>query len=155
MNWFDLLPESPNVVAPHKKIEMCMSPCQIWKDDKLFAALGTPGSHGILQTTAQMILNLIEHEMNIQAAIEAPRVRIEQPGTDVGIEERISSQVREELTARGHDVRVLPAWTAAAGGGQGIIVECPFLLINKKGHSWAELIPVVTDTPLEFNLAHY
>ncbi|MFP6721793.1 MAG: gamma-glutamyltransferase [Candidatus Poribacteria bacterium] len=123
MNWFDLLPESPNVVAPHKKIEMCMSPCQIWKDDKLFAALGTPGSHGILQTTAQMILNLIEHEMNIQAAIEAPRVRIEQPGTDVGIEERISSQVREELTARGHDVRVLPAWTAAVGGGQGIIVD--------------------------------
>ena len=123
MSWFDLLPESPNVVAPHKKIEMCMSPCQIWKDDKLFAALGTPGSHGILQTTAQMILNLIEHEMNIQAAIEAPRVRIEQPGTDVGIEERISSQVREELTARGHDVRVLPAWTAAVGGGQGITVD--------------------------------
>ncbi|HIA69310.1 TPA: gamma-glutamyltransferase [Candidatus Poribacteria bacterium] len=123
MSWFDLLPESPNVVAPHKKIEMCMSPCQIWKDNNLFAVLGTPGGHGILQTTPQMILNLIEHGMNIQAAIEASRVRIEHPGTDVGVEERISSHVREELAARGHEVRVLPAWTAAVGGGQGIAID--------------------------------
>ena len=123
MNWFDLLPESPNVVAPHKKIEMCMSPCHIWKGNQLFAILGTPGSYGILQTTAQMILNLIEHKMNIQAAIEAPRIRIEKSGTDVGIEERISSQTRRELTTRGHNVRALPTWTAAVGGGQGITID--------------------------------
>jgi gamma-glutamyltranspeptidase/glutathione hydrolase len=123
MNWFDLLPASPNVVAPHKKIEMCMSPCHIWKGNQLFAILGTPGSYGILQTTAQMILNLIEHKMNIQAAIEAPRIRIEKSGTDVGIEERISSQIRGELTARGHNVRALPTWTAAVGGGQGITID--------------------------------
>ncbi|HIB87158.1 TPA: gamma-glutamyltransferase, partial [Candidatus Poribacteria bacterium] len=68
-------------------------------------------------------MNLIEHGMNIQAAIEASRVRIEHPGTDVGVEERISSHVREELAARGHEVRVLPAWTAAVGGGQGIAID--------------------------------
>jgi gamma-glutamyltranspeptidase/glutathione hydrolase len=123
MNWFDLLPESPNVIAPHKKIEMCMSPCQVWKDGNLFAVIGTPGSHGILQTTAQMVLNLIEHSMNIQAAIEAPRVRVDRPGPNVSMEGRIPIEVRNELTARGHDVHVMPDWTAGVGGGQGIAVD--------------------------------
>ena len=123
MNWFDLLPESPNVVAPHKRIEMCISPCQIWRDDNLFALIGTPGSHGIMQTTPQMILNLIENGMNIQAAIEAPRVRLEEPGTHVGIESRVPAEVRDALAARGHDVRALPDWTAGVGGGQGIAVD--------------------------------
>jgi gamma-glutamyltranspeptidase/glutathione hydrolase len=123
MYWFDLLPESPNAIAPHKKIEMCISPCQIWKDGKLFAVIGTPGSHGIMQTTPQMILNLIEHGMNIQAAIEAPRIRLELPGTDVGMEGRIPTEVRYELAARGHSIRALPDWTAAVGGGQGVAVD--------------------------------
>jgi gamma-glutamyltranspeptidase/glutathione hydrolase len=123
MNWFDNLQESPNVIAPHKKIEMCMSPCQIWKDGKLFALIGTPGSHGILQTTLQMILNLIEHGMNIQAAIEAPRIRLSEPGTHVTMEGRIPAEVRDALTARGHEIQVLDDWTAGVGGGQGIAVD--------------------------------
>ena len=123
MNWFDLLPESPNVIAPHKRIEMCISPCQIWRDGDLFALIGTPGSHGIMQTTPQMILNLIENGMNIQAAIEAPRVRLEEPGTHVGIESRVPTEIRDALAARGHDVRALPDWTAGVGGGQGIAVD--------------------------------
>ena len=123
MNWFDLLPESPNVIAPHERIEMCISPCQIWRDGDLFALIGTPGSHGIMQTTPQMILNLIENGMNIQAAIEAPRVRLEEPGTHVGIESRVPVEIRNALAARGHDVRALPDWTAGVGGGQGIAVD--------------------------------
>ena len=121
--WFDYLPESPNVIAPHKRIEMCVSPCQIWKDGRVFAVLGTPGSHGILQTTAQVILNLIEHGMNIQAAIEAPRIRLEHPGTDIGVESRIPPEVRNTLAERGHDVRLLPDWTALVGGAQGIVID--------------------------------
>ena len=102
---------------------MCMSPCQIWKDGKLFALIGTPGSHGILQTTLQMILNLIEHGMNIQAAIEAPRIRLSEPGTHVTMEGRIPAEVRDALTARGHEIQVLDDWTAGVGGGQGIAVD--------------------------------
>lgn len=123
MNWFDREPESPNVVGPNKRIEMCMSPCQVWKEGHPFAAIGTPGSHGILQTTLQMMLNLIEHGMNIQAAIEAPRVRLIEPGTHVAMESRIPVAVREALTIRGHDIEVLPDWTATVGGGQGIAFD--------------------------------
>ena len=100
-----------------------MSPCQVWKDGKLFAAIGTPGSHGILQTTAQMVLNLIEHGMNIQAAIEAPRVRVDSSGPAVSMEGRIPVEVRAQLEARGHEPNVMPDWTAGVGGGQGIAVD--------------------------------
>ncbi|RKU31780.1 gamma-glutamyltransferase [Candidatus Poribacteria bacterium] len=123
MNWFDREPDSPNVIGPHKQIEMCMAPCQVWKNDKPFAAIGTPGSHGILQTTLQMVLNLIEHGMNIQAAIEAPRIRLINPGTHVAMEARIPLSVREALIAREHDVEVLPDWTATVGGGHGIAFD--------------------------------
>ncbi len=123
MNWFDTEPMSPNAVGPHKRIEMCMSPCQVWKAGMPFAAIGTPGSHGILQTTVQMLLNLIEHGMNIQGAIEAPRVRLINPGTHVAVEGRIPAPVRTALEARGHEVEVLPPWTAIVGGGQGIAFE--------------------------------
>lgn len=123
MYWFDREPDSPNAIGPHKQIEMCMAPCQVWKKDQPYAAIGTPGSHGILQTTLQMVLNLIEHGMNIQAAIEAPRIRLINPGTHVAMEGRIPLAVREALIAREHDVEVLPDWTATVGGGHGIAFD--------------------------------
>ena len=61
---------SPNAVAPHKRIEMCMAPCQVWKAGQPFAAIGIPGSHGILQTTLQMILNLWECCLALFRALE-------------------------------------------------------------------------------------
>ena len=61
--------------------------------------------------------------MNIQAAIEAPRVRVDSPGTAVSMEGRIPVEVRAELEARGHEPNVMPDWTAGVGGGQGIAVD--------------------------------
>ena len=70
-----------------------------------------------------MVLNLIEHGMNVQAAIEAPRIRLVKPGTHVSMEGRIPVAVRAALEARGHDVEVLPDWTATVGGGHGIAFD--------------------------------
>ena len=61
--------------------------------------------------------------MNIQAAIEAPRVRVDNPGTAVSMEGRIPANVIAELEARGHEPNVMPEWTAGVGGGQGIAVD--------------------------------
>lgn len=119
-NWFDLDPESPNVIAPNKKVEMCLSPSQIWRDGEFAMAVGTPGSFGIMQTTPQMIMNLIDHGYSIQAAIEAPRFKALR-GTHMVIESRVDSEVLAELERRGHDVEVLDAWNATFGGGQGIL----------------------------------
>ena len=119
-NWFDLDPESPNLIAPNKKVEMCLSPSQIWRDGEFALTVGTPGSFGIMQTTPQMIMNLIDHGFSIQAAIEAPRFKALR-GTLLPVEARMDPEVLAELERRGHEVDVLEAWTPFFGGGQGIL----------------------------------
>ncbi|MEM7115289.1 MAG: gamma-glutamyltransferase [Chloroflexota bacterium] len=123
MHWLDMEPGSPNVIAPSKKMEMCMSPIQAWKDGKLKFMLGTPGSYGILQTTPQMIMNIIDHGMNIQAAIEAPRAKATSPGLVVDAEQRIAPEVLAELEAMGHEISLIEDFSMMVGGGQGIQVD--------------------------------
>ena len=123
IRWLDLQPDSPNVIAPSKKMEMCMSPVQVWRDDSLNFMVGTPGSYGILQTTPQMIMNIIDHDMNIQAAIEAPRVKATSPGVIVDAEARISPDVLADLTTRGHEINLLEEFSMMVGGAQGIQID--------------------------------
>ena len=120
--WFDLDADSPNVVAPHKKVEMCLSPGMIWKNGKVFACMGTPGSHGIMETTPQFMSNLMDFEMSIQAAIDAPRVR-PQESNRVLAEGRISSDVLAGMTARGHLVDRHPDFSMTFGGAQGVMID--------------------------------
>ena len=121
-HWFDLDPESPNLIAPNKKVEMCLAPSQIWRDGRLFCMVGTPGSFGIMQTTPQMIMNVLDHGFSIQAAIEAPRFRT-MTGTELPIEGRVPVDVLDELRKKGHQVTVMDDWTPFVGGGQGIMVD--------------------------------
>ena len=121
-HWFDLDPASPNVIAPNKKVEMCLSPSQIWCDGRLFCMVGTPGSFGIMQTTPQMIMNVLDHGFSIQAAIEAPRFRTG-TGMELPIEGRVPSDVLDALRQKGHEVNVLDDWTPFFGGGQGIMID--------------------------------
>ena len=123
MRWFDLAPQSPNVIGSAKKNEMCVSPAQIWDDAGLRLLIGTPGSYGILQTTPQMIMNFIDHKMNIQAAIEAPRVKTGAPGYKVDAENRIDREVCAELERRGHEFNFIGDWSMGVGGGQGIAID--------------------------------
>ena len=120
--WAELDPASAAVVAPHKRMGTRMAPVAIFRDGRLFMMIGTPGSYGIPQTTTQMISNVIDHRFSIQAAIEAPRVRTYM-GTTIDIEGRVPQEVRADLTRRGHDLRVLPDWSPAVGGGQGFMID--------------------------------
>ena len=123
INWGDVVPGSPNCIEPHKKVDMCLSPCQIWRDGRLVSALGTPGSWGIQQTTTHFTTNFLDYGMNIQAAIEAPRFRFGEPGKKILMEQRVSPEVREALIARGHDIEALPDFSAIVGGAQGIAID--------------------------------
>jgi gamma-glutamyltranspeptidase/glutathione hydrolase len=120
--WNDLDPRSPNFLAPHRVVETRMAPVQAFRRGRVLVALGTPGSYGIPQTTPQMLLNLLEYGMNIQEAIEAPRVRVYRD-LAVDAETRIPAEVRAALTARGHVIRELPDWSWVVGGGQGVWVD--------------------------------
>jgi gamma-glutamyltranspeptidase/glutathione hydrolase len=99
-----------------------MAPVQVFREGRILLALGTPGSYGIPQTTTQMLLNVLEHGMDVQAGIEAPRVRVYRDRT-VDAEARIPPAVRGDLAARGHMLRDLPDWSWVVGGGQGVFAD--------------------------------
>lgn len=117
--WMDRDPDSPNAVRPGRKGVTMMSPTQVFRDGRFALSIGTPGSYGILQTTAQMLLNVLEFGFNVQEAIEAPRVRVYRDRL-VDAESRIPAETREWLAARGHQVNVIDDWSWIVGGGQGI-----------------------------------
>jgi gamma-glutamyltranspeptidase / glutathione hydrolase len=118
--WTDLDPASPTYMRPSSPRESSMSPCVVTRaDGQVVLGVGTPGSFGILQTTLQVLLNRLLFGMNIQASIEAPRVRAFE-GTRVDVEARIPEATREELSARGHQVRLEESWTWHVGGVHAI-----------------------------------
>ena len=118
-NWFDLEEGSPNLIGPGKRVDFVVAPTQTFRDGKFFLSMGTPGSWGILQTTPQFLMHVLDFGMNVQEAIEAPRFRYF-TGRCVKMEERFPPQVRRALEDRGHEVTVLEPWSAKVGGAQGI-----------------------------------
>lgn len=137
-HWADTDPASPAAIKGGKLASetdiSCMSPIMIWADQAggtLEYALGTPGSFGIPQTTTQLIMNVLDFGMDIQEAIEAPRVSLpyETDGVDspsavtVNVEGRLDARVRAGLASRGHIVEVKEEWTMMFGGMQGIQVH--------------------------------
>ncbi len=123
MYWFeqDAGSASPNVAEPRRRFEMPLAPIQVFEGDRLVLSLGSPGSYGILQTTPQVLFNHFHFGANLQEAIEAPRVKVTE-GRTITPEARIPEAVRNELTARGHNVKPYPDWSFEVGGFQGIRV---------------------------------
>jgi gamma-glutamyltranspeptidase/glutathione hydrolase len=120
--FFDLDPESPNVIGPDTTWALPLMPTMLFKDGALFLVIGTPGAFGIPHTTTQMISNVIDHGFGVQAAIEAPRLRL-YSGRRLVIERRVSAAVIAGLERRGHIVELIDEFSAAVGGGQGILVD--------------------------------
>jgi gamma-glutamyltranspeptidase/glutathione hydrolase len=75
-----------------------------------------------METTPQFMSNLMDFEMTIQAAIEAPRVR-PQEANRVIAEGRIRKEILAGLTERGHLVDPQPDFSMAFGGAQGIMID--------------------------------
>ena len=117
--WADVEPGSPAVLRGGAPMQTRMAPTQVFRDGAFLLSIGTPGSYGILQTTPQMLLNVVEFGMTVQEAIEAPRVRAYRDRL-VDVEGRIPKSVRDGLAARGHQVNVIEDWSWIVGGGQGI-----------------------------------
>jgi gamma-glutamyltranspeptidase/glutathione hydrolase len=118
--WTDLDPASPSYMRPRAPRDSSMCPCLVTRaDGQAVLGVGTPGSFGILQTTLQVLLNRLVFGMNIQASIEAPRVRAFER-TRVDVEARIPQATRDQLSARGHEVRLEDAWTWHVGGVHAI-----------------------------------
>jgi gamma-glutamyltranspeptidase/glutathione hydrolase len=78
-------------------------PTIIFKGGKPWVALGTPGGHTIGQTVPQMVMNLIDFNMELQEAIDAPRISFIEPSS-LAIESDIPENIYQDLSKRGHNV---------------------------------------------------
>ena len=118
MNIFDPHPGNANSIAPGKRMVSSMSPTIVMKDGKPFMALGTPGATRIFPSVLQAIVNVIDHGMTLQEAVEAPRIWTQ--GQALEVEPGIADGVREGLRAKGHDVEITPR---VAGGMNGVMFD--------------------------------
>jgi gamma-glutamyltranspeptidase/glutathione hydrolase len=85
-------------------------------------AFGIMGGWNQAQAHAQFVSNIVDHHLNIQAALEAPRFTKQTfPGCDVELESRIPESVRAELAAKGHELQIRGAFASTVGGGQAIL----------------------------------
>ena len=121
-HWFDLEEGAPNRLEGGKRVDFCVAPTQTFRDGRFHVSLGTPGSWGILQTTPQFVMNVLDFGMNVQEAIEAPRLRVFEERRVV-MEERFPAPVRAALADKGHDIELTDPFSTTVGGAQGILVD--------------------------------
>ncbi len=118
---FTLDASSPNALAGHKRPRHTIIPGFAQKGDTRIA-FGIMGGWNQSQAHAQFIANIADFKMNIQAAVEAPRfTKYTFNGCDVEMENRFNGKVRDELTAKGHQIKVLGAFSSRVGGGQAVL----------------------------------
>jgi gamma-glutamyltranspeptidase / glutathione hydrolase len=118
---FDLDPQHPNALAGRKRPFHTIIPAFMEKGDQ-HIGFGIMGGLNQAQAHAQFVSNIVDHGMNIQSALEAPRfTKLTWTGCDVSIEARIPPAVRDALTAKGHDLKVLGDFSSTMGGGQIVI----------------------------------
>ena len=115
MHLFDPRPGHALSLAPGKRVTTSMSPMMALRDGKLVYALGLPGGKRIFPSAMQALINLIDHGMSLQEAVEAPRVWTE--GNALEVEPAIPEAARERLRAMGHDVVEM----ATVAGGMNAI----------------------------------
>lgn len=115
MRNFDPRPGLALSVAPGKRVYSSMAPMIAVKDGAPRYALGLPGALRIFPSALQALLNLIDHGMPLQAALEAPRIWT--MGHELELEPAIPADVAAALAARGHPVKRVPT---VAGGINGI-----------------------------------
>jgi gamma-glutamyltranspeptidase/glutathione hydrolase len=112
---FDPRPGLALSVAPGKRVFTSMAPMMLLRDGRPVAALGLPGGLRIFPSAMQALVNLIDHGMSLQEAVEAPRVWTE--GGVLELEDSIPASTARELEQRGHRVIRVPR---VAGGMNAI-----------------------------------
>src|SRR5690348_7027672 len=115
MNLFDPRPGHALSLAAGKRVTTSMSPMMALRGGKLRFALGLPGGKRIFPSAMQALVNLIDHGMTLQEAVEAPRVWTE--GNALEVESAVPESVRKKLAAMGHKVVAVPT---VGGGMNGI-----------------------------------
>lgn len=123
-NAYGLIGGEANRIEPGKRMLSSMSPTIVMKEGRNFLVTGSPGGSRIITTTLQVLLNVIDHHLNIQAAVNAPRVHHQWLPDEIRIEQGISPDTIALLRQMGHTVVQKPAM----GAIQSIMVGTDGLL---------------------------
>ena len=116
-NMFGLIQGEANAIVPGKRPLSSMTPTFVLKDGQLLLVTGSPGGPTIINTVFQIITNVVDHQMPVMQAVEAPRIH-NQWLPDVVTFERfgLSPDTQAALKARGH---ILPERKSYEGAYQG------------------------------------
>jgi len=125
MDDFSRDPQSPNAPRPHRRPLSSQAPLILFQDEIPILALGSPGGTRIFPTLTQIILNVIEFDMSLDEAIEAPRFfsySVRGETRPIAGESRIAPAIIESLKALGHEVILREDYDKYFGGAQGILI---------------------------------
>jgi gamma-glutamyltranspeptidase/glutathione hydrolase len=118
---FTLDRSHPNALQPRKRPLQTVIPC-FMRRDHLSVGFGVMGGWNQPQAHVQVISNIVDHGLNIQQALEAPRfVKLTFPGTDVMLESRFPEDVRRGLGLKGHEIDLQGEFSNMVGGGQAVM----------------------------------
>jgi gamma-glutamyltranspeptidase/glutathione hydrolase len=126
MSDFSPYPDSVNSPGPNKRPVSSMGPLILFRGNKPFLVLGSPGGTRIFTSLTQIILNVIEFGMSLDEAIEAPRFftySSEGIARSLFVESRIPQSVIRSLKKIGHTIAVREAYDKYFGGAQGILID--------------------------------
>ncbi|MDP6136065.1 MAG: gamma-glutamyltransferase [Arenicellales bacterium] len=99
---FDPHPHTALSVQPGKRVFTSMAPMMVCQEQQMKVALGLPGGMRIFPSAFQTLVNLLDHGMTLQEAVEAPRIWTE--GGTLEMENTFSAALEKSLVSRGHDV---------------------------------------------------
>jgi gamma-glutamyltranspeptidase/glutathione hydrolase len=120
-NAYGLLQSENNAIAPRKRPLSAMTPTIVLKDAKVLFAVGSPGGPTIINTVLQVVINVVDFGMNIQQALDAPRIHHQWMPDEIRWEKYgLSRDTRIALEKRGHVFAERPAYI---GDAQGIMID--------------------------------
>jgi gamma-glutamyltranspeptidase/glutathione hydrolase len=128
-NLFGLVQGKANAIAPGKRPLSSMTPTIVLKDGTPLLVLGTPGGSRIITTVLEILVNVIDHGMTLQEAVDAPRIHHQWlPDTLAAEPFALSADTAAALTRMGYHIVPLEPWgTGNAAEAIGIAPKDPAL----------------------------
>jgi gamma-glutamyltranspeptidase/glutathione hydrolase len=118
-NAYGLIQGPANSIGPGKRPLSAMTPTIVLKDGKLFLVLGSPGGPTIITTVANVLMGVVDFGLDIQEAVNAPRLHHQWLPDVIEVEDRLSPDTMNLLRSKGHTLKVEHLW----GDGECIMID--------------------------------
>ncbi len=123
---FSFDPDHPNYLQGNKRPFQTIIPAMATRDDEMWLSFGVMGGFQQPQGHLQVVSNMVDHHMDSQEALDAPRFKVDVTGDQsVAVEEDLAPSVISELEKRGHTVEVVSGYDRAGFGGGQVISRDP------------------------------